>query len=110
MLNERDTNSPAYKQWRYSVYVRDHYTCCLCNIPNQPIEAHHIERWADNELLRYVTSNGVTLCKTCHELVTGREDEYKARFKTIVASKKTTRGYKRPYKRKWRLRNSDLRF
>ena len=30
------------------------------------IEAHHIKPWSRYVKLRYITKNGITLCKPCH--------------------------------------------
>jgi hypothetical protein len=54
------------KYWRDKVFIRDNYTCQTCGIRGGRLEAHHIKRWADYPKLRYVVSNGITLCRTCH--------------------------------------------
>lgn len=58
--------------------------CIKCGAKKE-LEGHHIIRWADNEKLRYVISNIVTLCKSCHEFCTGREDEFREEFQRAVA-------------------------
>lgn len=72
----RNLNSPAYNNWRNSVFTLFDFTCCLCNKKGGHLEAHHIERWADNEKLRYSVSNGACLCIDCHKMVTGKEAKY----------------------------------
>lgn len=60
----RDSNE--YKKWREAVYKKDNYTCRQCNkkVPN--LNAHHIKSWKEYPELRYIISNGVTLCEQCH--------------------------------------------
>lgn len=59
--------SIEYKNWRQKVYKRDNYTCQICkNNKHGTLEAHHIYSFHSHEHLRFITSNGVTLCKDCH--------------------------------------------
>jgi 5-methylcytosine-specific restriction endonuclease McrA len=82
----RDFNDPKYKKWRIAVFIRDNFACRLCGIfgPLAKLQAHHIQRWADFPLLRYVIKNGITLCSGCHGLVTGNEESYAERFINMV--------------------------
>lgn len=62
---------PEYRDWRKAVFSKDKYTCRCCGARNGNgkyirLEAHHIFNWKDNESLRYVVSNGITLCQECH--------------------------------------------
>ena len=86
MSEPRDFDSPEYKQWRKRVYGRDHYKCRMPGCPglSQHFEAHHIRRWADYPALRFIVSNGITLCKVCHERVKDRERDFEAQFSAIV--------------------------
>lgn len=61
--------SSEYKLWRASVFERDNYTCQICNSRGVRLNAHHIKSYAHHRDLRYVISNGVTLCESCHKLV-----------------------------------------
>lgn len=83
----RDFNDPRYKQWRFAVFTLYNFECCMCKTKGGDLEAHHIQRWADNERLRYVVSNGACLCKKCHDLVTGNEIKYQDYFQKIVRQK-----------------------
>lgn len=67
---DKKRNSYEYRQWRDSVYERDNYTCQKCGKTGE-IQAHHIKAWKDHKELRYDISNGVTLCRTCHENIHG---------------------------------------
>lgn len=61
--------------------------------------------WAFWPRLRYVVSNGVTLCKSCHDMVTGKEKFYEKLFKGITRAKIIKRK-----KKKWKPRNPYSRF
>ena len=67
--NQMGRSSKPYKQWRLSVFRRDEYTCQRCFKRGGRLNAHHIERWADNHDRRYDLSNGITLCASCHKKV-----------------------------------------
>src|SRR3990167_7274609 len=55
-----------YMVWRSKVFKRDGYTCQGCGKNSCYLEPHHIKGWAKYIKLRYVVSNGLTLCKDCH--------------------------------------------
>lgn len=60
--------SRDYKRWRFDVFARDHFTCCQCgDNRGGNLVAHHIKPFADYPELRFDVSNGMTLCKTCHD-------------------------------------------
>lgn len=61
-----DRSYIEYKKWRSSVYNRDSYTCQICGNNGGNLNAHHIESYNFNKELRTVMSNGITLCKDCH--------------------------------------------
>lgn len=89
MLEPRDFKSPKYQKWRRQVYQRDQYRCQFpaCDGSCKDLEAHHIVRWADCPGLRYVVSNGITLCRAHHDEIKNRESEFEAVFKGIVSLK-----------------------
>lgn len=66
-LNQLLRNRDEYKKWRSSVFIRDNYTCQICNIKNVYLEADHIKEWCNYPELRYELTNGRTLCKPCHK-------------------------------------------
>lgn len=110
----RDFDSPEYKSWRYSVFARDNFTCQMTGQKGVPLEAHHIKTWAKHPNLRYAQSNGITLSKEMHEMITGKEEQYEKFFAEIV-KKNTLRAYKRkgenvPGKKTYRPRNPRLRY
>lgn len=67
-VGERFTGK--YKQWRYDVMLRDHFTCQHCgDARGGNLHAHHVKDFATHPELRLALSNGITLCKPCHEAV-----------------------------------------
>lgn len=68
--SRKATGSFEYREWRSAVFTRDNYTCQICEQYSGVLHADHIERWADNEDLRYTVSNGRTLCVPCHYYIT----------------------------------------
>ena len=85
-ISDRNFNDPKYVEWRQAVYARDGFRCRMpaCNSKRGVLHAHHIKRWADHPTLRYVVSNGVTLCKDCHKKVTTNEEAYQSLLAGIV--------------------------
>ena len=65
--NKNRTMSPKLKKWRLKVYKRDNYTCKCCGTIGGKLTAHHIHSYRSNKKLRYITSNGITLCVKCHK-------------------------------------------
>jgi 5-methylcytosine-specific restriction endonuclease McrA len=67
---------PEYREWRFSVFARDNFTCQCCGDHNYTgrnggsiwLEAHHLYNYADNKDKIFDLDNGVTLCKACHLL------------------------------------------
>lgn len=59
--------SEKYKEWRLSVFERDNFTCQVCNDKSgNNLEAHHILNFAEHSELIFDISNGITMCKNCH--------------------------------------------
>jgi len=83
--NERNYDDPRYIAWRKEVFKRDGYECVWPNCPcKHRLQAHHIRRWADFPSLRFVVSNGATLCPKHHKMVYNKEDAYAATFDKIL--------------------------
>jgi 5-methylcytosine-specific restriction endonuclease McrA len=65
---ERKWSSPRLNRWRNKVYAQDNYTCQKCKDScGGNLNAHHICSWAYYPRLRYMASNGITLCRGCHK-------------------------------------------
>lgn len=62
----RIRNGWRYKEWRRKVLERDNYTCRECSAKKNKMHAHHIKSFSRYKKLRYVVSNGKTLCSKCH--------------------------------------------
>ena len=59
-------HSVEYNTWRKAVYARDRWTCQDCHQRQKRIVAHHILSFEEYPELRFEVSNGVTLCRACH--------------------------------------------
>ncbi len=79
-----------YAQFRKAVRSRD---CNQCRFPRctesrwSNLCVHHIRCWEKYPTLRYTVSNGITLCKKHHKLVTGSEEAYAPIFLRIINGK-----------------------
>ena len=65
--NKNRRYCPRNTKWRKKVMIRDNYTCQCCGQIGKYLQVHHIYSYHCHKGLRYVTSNGVTLCKNCHK-------------------------------------------
>lgn len=66
-VNEKIRKSIEYKNWRSSVFKRDKYTCVKCGQIGGRLEADHIKPFCSFPKLRFILSNGRTLCFDCHK-------------------------------------------
>lgn len=64
--NEKQRKCQEYKKWRNLVYFRDDYKCQKCLENSHNLHPHHILNYSSHKELRFVPSNGVTLCEVCH--------------------------------------------
>ncbi len=86
----RNFDDPIYKDWRIKVYKRDNFCCQMpgCKAKKKGLQAHHIRKWSTAASLRYELDNGITLCRRCHDQITGQEHLYESIFMKIVRDKK----------------------
>jgi hypothetical protein len=59
------------KIWQRAVFCRDAQTCRWCGAKTGPFHAHHVKSFKDFPGLRFEVSNGLTLCRPCHEEAQG---------------------------------------
>jgi 5-methylcytosine-specific restriction endonuclease McrA len=78
VVTEVITDSAEYKEWRKKVYIRDAYKCQMpgCSSNSKQIAAHHIYPKRLYPEKRFEVSNGITLCKKCHEKTFGKETNF----------------------------------
>ena len=60
------------KRWREAVFEKDDYRCFGCGQCDAQLDAHHKYPWAHYPRLRHDTNNGITLCRSCHDLISKR--------------------------------------
>lgn len=78
-------NTKEYKNWRLTVFRRDGFACKKCGKSKSGfLQAHHIRPKRDFPNLVYEVSNGITLCKTCHENVSQKEYDYVDYFTSLI--------------------------
>ena len=65
-VHERIRSSAKYRSWRKSVFERDEYICQKTLTKCEESRCHHIENFCNNEELRFVVNNGITLSKESH--------------------------------------------
>ncbi|WP_078413739.1 HNH endonuclease [Priestia abyssalis] len=72
------TDSAEYKHWRLKVYKRDGYRCKMpgCYSQSRDIAAHHIFPKKLYPEKQFDISNGITLCRKCHEKTYGKEEQF----------------------------------
>ncbi|MDE2020985.1 MAG: HNH endonuclease, partial [Patescibacteria group bacterium] len=66
----RSKNSARQRKWARAVFERDKFRCQVCG-SNRKLNAHHIKPYSTHPRLRFVVSNGKTLCGECHSAVHG---------------------------------------
>lgn len=86
---KRVLGSAEYKQWRAAVYKRDNYRCVWCGIyprGHKQLQAHHIYMKSRYRRRIFDVTNGVTLCKSCHDTIRGYEEQLIDVFTAYVLS------------------------
>ncbi len=70
---QKEYATKTYQQFVNAVLRRDGYTCQNCGAKNGNgqkiiLEVHHKKSYAEYPELRFKITNGITLCKRCHNL------------------------------------------
>lgn len=81
-----DRMSQAGRMWRRDVIKRDGGRCKAC-MSTESITAHHIQRYADRQDIRWELSNGIALCWPCHSHINGKERQYQEIFQFMAGLK-----------------------
>lgn len=77
-------NSEKHAEWRKAIFERDGYKCLNCGTKKPPFNAHHIKLRSKYPNLKTDINNGITLCKSCHAKIRGKEDAHIDRFTEII--------------------------
>ena len=86
-LNMVIRHSLEMRECRKAVFDRDNYTCATCNKKGVYLEAHHIQTFSSHPELRFEVSNGITLCRDCHNKTKWKEESYEEQFRALIMAK-----------------------
>lgn len=93
-LRHKIRTSPEYRNWSQRIKERDNYTCQMCEEKGGVLETNHLVRFADIIVESRIKTfhdalalsflwdikNGITLCKKCHKLTIGKENQFRRLF------------------------------
>jgi len=65
-LRQKRLRSKEVTEWAKTIKIRDNFTCQLCNGGGR-LNSHHLDSYRAHPDKRTDLTNGVTLCKTCHD-------------------------------------------
>lgn len=83
--HNRSFHDTAIKQWKKEVHLRDKYKCRMENNEcSGRLEAHHILTWKDYPKLRYIITNGISLCHAHHPRSRAEEKRLSNYFKQLL--------------------------
>lgn len=79
--------SSEYYNWRSNIKIRDNYECKLKNNEcSGRLEVHHIFSFTRYPELRYLLTNGITLCKYHHPLKKDEEQRMIPIFQELISN------------------------
>lgn len=82
---KRNYDDPAYEDFRKRVLKRDGRKCMMPGCKsNKKLQVHHIRKWSSASALRYELTNGITLCRNCHDGIKGKEHHYESLFMELI--------------------------
>ena len=85
LSDKRGRRSGAYENWKKQVYSRDDHRCKINNKDcSGKVEAHHILGWKEHKELRFIVSNGITLCTFHHPRKRDLEMKMSPYFQDII--------------------------
>jgi 5-methylcytosine-specific restriction endonuclease McrA len=87
MEKHRYRGTTEWKTWRMEVFSRDKYTCQECGDSGVFIEPHHIIPLRVSFEKIFDVSNGITLCRTCHQKTIRKEENFTERYSQKVLTK-----------------------
>ena len=70
--------------WRKQVFERDNYICRECESTKCALEPHHIVPLRSGGT-PFDIKNGISLCRPCHQLTMGKEEQFVERYALLVA-------------------------
>jgi hypothetical protein len=84
--------SAEWRAWRSLVFRRDRAICAMCKRSpeehGEKLDPHHIQRKCERPDLVFEVDNGITLCRSCHMSIGGKEKKYEDRSKAHVIALK----------------------
>ena len=86
----KDRKYEDYHLWRKQVFERDEFTCQCCGLVGTDLNAHHKDGYNWSFERRLDVSNGVTLCKGCHDdfhKIYGKGGNTEDQFEEFINSK-----------------------
>ena len=83
----RMRTTAEWSEWRKSVFERDHYSCRECDAKGVYLEPHHIVPLRMNMESKYQVSNGITLCRPCHQKTVWKEEQFVEKYSQLVVNR-----------------------
>lgn len=79
----RKRKYPEYVQFVKAVLARDNYKCQCCGQDHGELDVHHLDGYSWCKEKRTDTTNGITLCRNCHDnfhILYGKKHNTKEQF------------------------------
>lgn len=75
----------GYNDFRAKVLKRDKHRCQMPSCKSRRrLQVHHVLTYSSTQSLRTESSNGITLCKSCHDSIKNKEHHYAKLFGEII--------------------------